>query len=65
VKEEDMTNLEYGDNLIRLGNLMKDPNAKLADLVSASLDCGLIYTFGVIPDPKASIDMVCGGAVEG
>jgi hypothetical protein len=44
---------------------MKDPNAKLADLVSASLDCGLIYTFGVIPDPKASVEMVCGGEVEG
>ena len=52
-----MTNTEYGDNLIRLGELMKDDNSKLKDLVHAAMDCGLIYTFGLIPDPKASVDL--------
>lgn len=52
-----MTNVEYGDKLIRLGNLMKDDNTKLKDLAAAALECGLIYTFGLTPDPQTSVDL--------
>jgi hypothetical protein len=52
-----MNNIEYGDKLIFLGNLMKNPNTSLADLVTAALDCGLIYTFGLIPKVEGSIEI--------
>lgn len=52
-----MTNVEYGDKLIKLGKMMKSDKTKLKDLVGAALECGLIYTFGLTPDPQASVDM--------
>ena len=55
-----MSNIEYGDKLIRLGRLMKNDNAKLKDLVIAALECGLIYTFGLSPDPTASVELEVG-----
>ena len=54
-----MTNIEYGDKLIKLGKLMKNDKSKLKDLVGAALECGLIYTFGLTHDPQASVDTEC------
>lgn len=50
-----MDNIEYGNKLIRLGKLMKNDTTKLKDLVGAALDCGLIYTFGLTPQPEGSV----------
>lgn len=52
-----MNNIEYGNKLIRLGKLMKNDKTKLKDLVSASLDCGLIYTYGLTPQPTVSVEL--------
>jgi hypothetical protein len=51
-----MTNVEYGDKLIRLGKLLKNDKTKLKDLVAAAMDCSLIYTFGLTPHPEASVE---------
>ena len=52
-----MNNIEYGNKLIRLGKLMKNDKTKLRDLVSASLGCGLIYTYGLTPQPNVSVEL--------
>jgi hypothetical protein len=52
-----MNNIEYGDKLIKLGKLMKNPKAKLADLVSLALDCGLIYSFTLTPRAEESVEI--------
>ena len=52
-----MNNIEYGNKLIRLGKLMKNDKTKLKALVSASLDCGLIYTYGLTPQPNVSVEL--------
>lgn len=52
-----MKNIEYGNKLIRLGKLMKSDKTKLKDLVGAALDCGLIYSFGLTPQPEGSVEL--------
>ena len=40
-----MDNIELGNNLIALGNLIKNDNSKLSDIVSAARICGMTYSF--------------------
>jgi len=56
-----VNNIEYGNRLIRLGKLMKNEKTKLKDLVHASLDCGLIYTYELTPQPHVSVELDLNG----
>lgn len=52
-----MDQIEYGNKLIKLGQMMKSDKTKLKDLIAMALECGLIYSFRLEPDPKDSIEM--------
>lgn len=52
-----MNNKELGDKYIRLGRLLKNDKSKLKDIVEASFECGLIFTFGLTPNPTESVDI--------
>lgn len=51
------SNDEYGDKLVKLGNLLKDTNSRFEDIIKASYDAGLICTVEISPDSTQSIDI--------
>lgn len=48
---------EYGKKLQKLGKKMQNPKTSLGDLVKDLMSLGLMMSFRVEPDPKASVDM--------
>lgn len=46
-----------GDPYIAFGKALNNSDTTVNELVKAALDCGLIVTFGVQPDPQQSIDI--------
>ena len=60
-----MTNTELGDNLIALGTLLKDDNATIQQVTAASLKCGLIFHFDVVPESYDDDLLVAGFIASG
>jgi hypothetical protein len=45
-----------GDKLICLGKMLNSPDSTIQELVSAGMECGLIVTFRVEPNPVSSCE---------
>ena len=43
--------MQPGDKFIKLGEMLNDPTSTMQQIVTAGIECGLIVTFRVEPDP--------------